>query len=105
MLTPLQNVYLTSSDLRMVYQSQRGNKDTNILTSIPIDQPWGNLIKSVMNITSNWIDESGTQLDTIIFGTGGGAPTQVARLRGFSDRPLPPIAALGGNPTSPLVDR
>ena len=58
MLIPFQNVYLTSSDFGGLNQSQGTNGETSILRRIPIDQPWGNLIKSSMNITCDWIDES-----------------------------------------------
>ena len=67
MLIPFQNVYLTSSDFGGLNQSQGTNGETNILRRIPIDQPWGNLIKSSMNITCDWVDVSGTQIDTISF--------------------------------------
>ncbi|MDA8582764.1 hypothetical protein N9L68_00995 [bacterium] len=67
MLIPFQNVYLTSSSFGMMNQSQGTNGETNILRRIPIDQPWGNLIKSAMNITCDWVDVSGSQLDTLSF--------------------------------------
>ena len=67
MLIPFQNVYLTSSEFGGLNQSQGTNGETNILRRIPIDQPWGNLIKSSMNITCDWIDVSGSQIDTISF--------------------------------------
>ena len=67
MLIPFQNVYLTSSDFGGLNQSQETNGQTSILRRIPIDQPWGNLIKSSMNITCDWIVVSGTQIDTISF--------------------------------------
>ena len=50
MLIPFQNVYLTSSDFGMMNQSQGMNGETNKLRMIPIDQPWGNLIKSAIDI-------------------------------------------------------
>lgn len=67
MLIPVQNVYLTSSEFGMMNQNQSTTGDTNILRRIPVDQPWGNLIKSAINITGGWVDANGTQLDTLSF--------------------------------------
>ena len=64
---PFQNVYLTSSDFGGMDQSHGTNGETNMLRRIPIDQPWGNLIKSAMNITCDRVDVSGGQFDTMSF--------------------------------------
>ena len=66
-LVPFQNVYLTSSSFGALNQSQTTTGMTDVLRRVPIEQPWGNLIHSAHNTSADYVDVSGSQLDTMSF--------------------------------------
>ena len=66
-LVPFQNVHLTSSNFGALNQSQTTTGMTDVLRRVPIEQPWGNLIHSAHNTSADYVDVSGSQLDTMSF--------------------------------------